>query len=54
MEKQQSKQIRSRERRVAKARQFNLFSNEFMAVALNDIPACQHILRIITKQIRMI
>ena len=33
---------------VEKARSFNLLSNVFMSVALNDIPACQHVIRVIT------
>lgn len=33
---------------VEEARGFNLLSNVFMSVALNDIPACQHVIRIIT------
>ena len=38
--------IEKRERRVAEARKFNLLSNVFMSVALNDKGACQHVLRI--------
>lgn len=30
------------------ARRFNLLSNVFMSVALNNIPACQHVIRVIT------
>ena len=33
---------------MAEARRFNLLSNVFMSVALNDKLACQHILRILT------
>ena len=58
--KKQLKRIRSRESGVAQIRKANLLSNEFMAVALNDIPACQHVLRVITgisdlivKEVRM-
>ena len=40
--------IVKRERRVAEARKFNLLSNVFMSVALNDKGACQHVLRILT------
>ena len=40
--------IVEREMLVAQARQFNLLSNVFMSVALEDKAACQHILRIIT------
>lgn len=37
-----------REQGIAQAKQLNLMSNVFISVALNDIPACQHVLRIIT------
>ena len=37
-----------KERLVEEARGFNLLSNIFMSVALKDIPACQHVIRIIT------
>ena len=40
--------IKNREERVAIARGFNLLSNVFMSVALNDLPACQHVIRILT------
>lgn len=40
--------IRSREENIARARQFTLMSDVFMSVALKDIPACQHVLRILT------
>jgi len=33
---------------VEKARSFNLLSNVFMSVALNDTLACQHVIRVIT------
>ena len=46
--KKQLQSIRLREELVAQAKQFNLMSNVFMSVALKDIPACQHVLRIIT------
>lgn len=39
--------ISERERRVEEARKFNLLSNVFMSVALNDKLACQHVLRIL-------
>ncbi len=42
--------LRSRDDRVTEARTFNLLSNVFMSVALNDIPACQHVLRILTQK----
>ena len=37
-----------KERLVKEAKEFNLLSNTFMSVVLNDIPACQHVIRIIT------
>lgn len=40
--------ITDREQRVEEARKFNLLSNVFMSVALNDKPACQYVLRILT------
>lgn len=40
--------IKSCEERVAEARKFNLLSNVFMSVALNDPLACQHVIRILT------
>lgn len=40
--------IRSREKRLAEVMKFNLMSDGFGTVALKDIPACQHVLRIIT------
>ena len=40
--------IAEREQRVAEARKFNLLSNVFMSVALNDAEACQYVLRILT------
>ena len=40
--------IVEKERLVAEARRFNLLSNVFMSVALDDKLACQHILRILT------
>ena len=43
-----SSAIADREHRVAEARKFNLLSNVFMSVALNDRAACQHVLRILT------
>ena len=33
---------------MEEARKFNLLSNVFMSVALNDAPACQYVLRILT------
>ena len=43
-----SSRIAEKERLVVQARQFNLLSNVFMSVALDDKAACQHILRILT------
>lgn len=40
--------IHKKEQFVEKSRSFNLLSNIFMSVALNDISACQHVIRIIT------
>lgn len=40
--------INIKERLVEEARGFNLLSNIFMSVALKDISACQHVVRIIT------
>lgn len=40
--------LSGRERRVEEAKKFNLLSNVFMSVALNDRLACQHVLRILT------
>lgn len=47
-QKKQLKRIRAREKRVARIRNANLLSDQFMTVALQDILACQHVLRIIT------
>lgn len=40
--------LAARDRRVREARKFNLLSNSFMSVALNDKGACQYVLRILT------
>ena len=40
--------ILSREERIREIQSFNLLSDVFMSVALRDVPACQHILRILT------
>lgn len=40
--------LKRKEQLVEAAKGFNLLSNVFMSVALNDIPACQHVIRIIT------
>ena len=40
--------IQIREQGIAKARKMNLLSDAFISVALEDIPACQHVLRILT------
>ena len=44
----ESEHILSREERIREIQSFNLLSDVFMSVALRDIPACQHILRILT------
>ena len=44
----ESDHILSREERIQEIQSFNLLSDVFMSVALDDIPACQHILRILT------
>ena len=43
-----SDHILSREERIRGIQSFNLLSDVFMSVALRDVPACQHILRILT------
>lgn len=48
LKEDQTSRIRRREQLVAEARQFNLLSNVFMSVALDDIRACQHVLRVLT------
>ena len=40
--------INIKDQLVQKARRFNLLSNVFLSVALNDILACQHVIRVIT------
>lgn len=40
--------------RIAEARKFTLFSDAFMSVVLQDIPACQHVLRILTGIVDLI
>lgn len=47
-ELQETSFIRIKDWLLEKARNFNLLSNVFMSVALNDISACQHVIRIIT------
>ena len=42
--------ISSREQRLREARRMNLLSDAFMSVALDNIPACQHVLRILLEQ----
>ena len=44
----ESEHILSREERIREIQSFNLLSDVFMSVALKDVPACQHILRILT------
>ena len=46
--KPESDYILSREERIREVQSFNLLSDVFMSVALKDVPACQHILRILT------
>ena len=40
--------IRRKEWLVEKAKEFNLLSNVFLSVALNDKEACQHVIRVLT------
>ena len=40
--------IEARERRAEKLQQLSLMSDVFMSVVLNDAPACQYVLRILT------
>ena len=47
-ESQETSFIRIKDQLVEKARSFNLLSNVFMSVALDDLPACQNIIRVIT------
>lgn len=47
-ESQEISFISMKDQLVEKARSFNLLSNVFMNVVLNDIPACQHVIRVIT------
>lgn len=47
-ESQETSFIRIKDQLIEKARGFNLLSNVFMSVALNDILACQHVIRVIT------
>ena len=46
--KPENNHILSREERVEEIQAFYLLSDVFLSVALKDIPACQHILRILT------
>ena len=39
----------TKEAQIAAAREMNLFSNVFMSVALDDIPTCTYVLRIMTR-----
>ena len=48
MDRDAVRTLANHEKRVEEARKFNLLSNVFMSVALNDIPACQYVLRILT------
>ena len=40
--------ILSREERIRESREFNLLSDVFLSVALDDVPACQHMIRVLT------
>ena len=40
--------ILSREERIQESREFNLLSDVFLSVALDDVPACQHMIRVLT------
>ena len=40
--------ILSREERIRESMEFNLLSDVFLSVALDDVPTCQHIIRILT------
>lgn len=42
--------IAARENRLAEIRKMNLLDNAFMSVAMNDILACQHVLRILLNR----
>ncbi len=44
MDRDAVRTLANHEKRVEEARKFNLLSNVFMSVALNDIPACQYVL----------
>ena len=39
----------TKEAQIAAAREMNMFSNVFMSVALDDIPTCTYVLRILTR-----
>ena len=45
---EESNRIQAREQRVKRMRSLTLMSDTFMSVALNDIPACQYVLRTLT------
>lgn len=45
---EETSRIAARERHVEQMRNLTLMSDTFMSVALNDIPACQYVLRILT------
>ncbi len=44
----QTAHIEKREEKLSQIRKFTLFSNTFMTVALDDIGACQYVLRVLT------
>lgn len=45
---QEKPEVLTREERVREIQKFTLLSDVFMSVALEDIPACEHVLRIFT------
>ena len=45
---EESNRIQAREQRVKRMRSLTLMSDTFRSVALNDIPACQYVLRTLT------
>ena len=47
-QREEKQHIRARDWRIARIKKYTLFSDTFMNVALKDIPACQHVLRIMT------
>lgn len=45
---QEKPEVLTREERVREIQKFTMLSDVFMSVALEDIPACEHVLRIFT------